>query len=384
VATFISVAALIIVLSVMNGFNRNIENKLLAVEPHVAIDNLTAEQVTYVRDRFGSRAEGVLQVFEQDLLIRTVDGLFSGGVARGFSAGDLQAFLSRVLRLKHEVNELPFDLELGPNEILMGAELARSLNIYQGDQVTLIPPESLLLPSGEIPFLERARVRALLQTDVPGFDTKMIVYNRDISLLRLAKTETLKNVTELRLADPGSHHWIAGEIRQEMKLEPHRISTWASRNSSLFFALKLERLAMMSLLGLSVIVTSFSIIMVLLIFIAEKQKDIGLFMALGMSGQRTRLLFGQIGLFLALTGSLAGFVFGTIASLLIEKYPLHFMPEVYVDTTLPSQVIWSDLLVALVGILVLSLIACSWPVVRAMRLTPTEALKGFTAFRRLR
>lgn len=388
VATFISVAALFIVLSIMNGFNKNIQRKLLAIEPHVSVDlsGLPSGQILPVdlNDLLKGSVEELVYYDEQDLIIRTVDGLFSGAIARGLDKESLQALITRMMKVKGEGTNPEFETSLEKDEVFIGADLARSLNLYQGDDFTLVPPETLLLPSGEIPKLQRARVKGLLQTDVAGFDTKVILYRKDHSFLTLKSSETRRPIVEIRLLQPENYKSVQEMIINKFSLNKNKVETWASRNSSLLFALRLEKIAMSALLILSILVTSFSINMVLLIFISEKQKDIGLFMALGLSKLKTRSLFFRVGFYLAILGSLAGLIFGLIFALYVENNPIRFMPDVYVDSSLPAEVQWMQLFLCFVGIVLLSLFASWWPIQKALEISPSDALRGLKSFRRIR
>jgi lipoprotein-releasing system permease protein len=360
-ATFVSVFALIVVSSVMNGFNRNIHQRLLSVEPHLSIEDPESQDLERVRAWPEGAVETVSEFVESDVVLRTVDGLFSGAVARGYPATE----------------DILASYDLAPNEVLMGQDLAQSLNLFQGDQITVIPPESLLLPSGEIPNLERVRIKALLRTNVASFDGKMMVFNRETSLLKITKGRQARRSANITLKNPEGASSLAQEFGQ-------RAQTWSSRNSSLFFALKLEKMAMNSLLALSVLVTSFSVIMVLLIFISEKQKDVGLLMSLGLSKKRTQRLFGAVGFFLAALGTVGGVLMGLLVSLYLQRFPLRLLPEVYQDTSIPAQVRTGEVLVILTGVVILCALAAFIPVLRVLRTEPSDALRGSNAYRKIR
>jgi len=382
-ATFVSVFSLVVVLSVMNGFAGNIQGKLLAVEPHIAVEGAESQRVEEVFADQPDQLDEVLTYQEQDLILRTIDGYFSGAVARGLSQDHLEKFLVRALKVQPEALMVD-QLELGKNEIFMGFDLAKSLNVFQGDQVILIPPESLLLPSGEIPNLERGKVKGLLQTNVSSFDSKMVIYRNDVGLSRLSKTETIRSISEVRLKDPSQYLYWQNQLIERLQIPRQKVQSWASKNSTLLFALKLERWAMSTLLGLSVLVTSFSIIMVLLILISEKQKDIGLLMALGLSRARTRNLFGRVGLYLGLAGCILGLILGVFVSLFLQKNPLQFMPTVYVDSTLPSKVDFKEIFWISICLLSLTFIASFGPATQAIRRLPAEGLRGLNALRKIR
>src|SRR5665213_1386480 len=172
------VAALIIVLSVMNGFNLTIRNRMLSVEPHIVV---TSDTLPTVRDEesFTKALKKITPVDEvdrfesQDMIIRSMEGMFNGAIAKGYEPETLQNLLKRVW---HGTGESPI---LKPNEIMLGLDLARSLGIFEVDEVVLVPPEALLLPKGEVPHFRKFKVRSLVSTQMPEVDSKLMFYNLD-------------------------------------------------------------------------------------------------------------------------------------------------------------------------------------------------------------
>ena len=385
VGVAIGVFALVVVISVMSGFDDQIRSRLLSVEPHL-VATIPSKASPYFGDRIGGhpelsrlQADKSLQVdlFDnQDVIIRTVDGNFGGAVARGVEPSTLKFILSESRKsVGSAVLAAPLAQEtihLGRGEVMIGIDLARSLGIFEGDTLTLIAPEALLLPEGESPPFERVTVKSLVTTNLADIDEKVLFYGRGQSLLTFAGSPSRVSGFEVRLENPDGFQ----PLKSSLEAKGFSVESWIDRNSSLFYALKMEKFAMGVFLGLAGLVASFSIVTVLVLLLTQKRKDIGLLMGLGLSPQRTMSTFIKVGLILSSIGIGAGLILGTAVSLLLNKFPIPLLPEVYYDSTIPATV--SPLFLA--GILVIAAVVAFMsayiPARQATRESPAEALKG--------
>ncbi|RYZ64948.1 MAG: ABC transporter permease, partial [Proteobacteria bacterium] len=322
----IGVMSLVIVISVMNGFNDQIRKRLLAVEPHLVASFPSRQSADEVKGSklyqdLKSRPGVQTDLFEnQDVIIRTVDGNFGGAIARGVEAETL----AYILRETHSVvsagrpqtsidtppiSEETADLDQG--QVLIGIDLARALGIFEGDTITLIAPEALLLPPGEAPPFERATVKSLLTTNLADIDEKVIFYGRGKSLVAFRNSPSRSSGFEIRLPQPENFQ----PLKNEIQAKGWNVESWVDRNSSLFFALKMEKFAMGGFLALAGLIASFSIVTVLVLLMTQKRKDIGLLMGLGLSPAKTQALFIRVGLILSAIGIGTGLVLGVVISL---------------------------------------------------------------------
>jgi lipoprotein-releasing system permease protein len=369
------VCALIIVLSVMKGFNQSIRTKMLGLEPHLVFSGPTAaNRDKLIKDLQAALPGGIEQVsryHSQDLIIRSVDGVFNGVAAKGYEGKALNGLLQRVWRNGRQYTAPPMSETpvLEGNELILGVDLGRSLEIFEGDEVVLVPPETLLLPKGEIPKLQKFKVKMLLSTQIPEVDARLLLYN--LETVRGLQSRSLETGIEVRLHDP-SH---AEKIKAILAPRGYKVQTWADRDVSLFFALKLESMAMTLFLLLAVLITSFSIVIVMILLMSQKRQDIGMLMALGLSRARIRSLFLQVGLFLSFSGILSGFLLGTGITLFLEKYPLAILPDIYTDSTLPAKVTAGNLLFVLGCSAAIAILGAVLPVWRYVRGMPAENLR---------
>lgn len=373
------VAALIIVLSVMNGFNLTIRSRMLSVEPHLVVSQ---EKPPTTADFGKMRAtleeilpkgiEGVERFETQDLILRSVDGVFGSAIAKGYDRQSMHQMMTRVWASMKKETPPPVaqTSDLGETEVILGIDLARGLGIFEGDEVILVPPETLLLPKGEIPRFQKFRVKSLLNTQMPEFDSKLMFYNID-TLSKRMRGLSRETGFEIRLVDA----YQADYVKKKLKAKGISSQTWGERDTSLFFALKMESYAMALFLSLAVLITSFSIVTVMVLLMSQKRQDIGMMMALGLSVKRTRMVFLRVGLLLSYMGILGGVLFGGSICLLLDWYPMELLPDIYTDSTLPAK-LTPRIMMFVLGCSTLIAVLGSWlPIWRYVIDNPSAALR---------
>ncbi len=390
----IGVFSLIIVASIMNGFNRSIRTRLLAVQPHIVVtdekahaDPASLNKIAIAIKKLGFTSTPFIQ---QDVIVRSLDGRFSGGVIKGTTDQGVRDFMMRLIQARDHHTPSLDDLDLknlGPNEIILGSDLAANLDVFEGDEVMVIPPETLLMPPGTPPRFERMRVRDIVNTDVENIDSELVLYSLGDPATGLREDLRFRSPSqedsgfEIRLANPDNAENVANRIRASLNKigVTARVETWGDRNRALFFALRLEKAAMMTFLGLSVLITSFSLITVLVMLLSQKRKEIGLLMALGLSQKATRSLFMKMGLILSGVGMFFGLLLGLGLSFILSEYPLQILPDVYYDSSLPSEVHYGFVAAVGLGCMILAFISAYWPVRHYLGRSPAENLRQFVA-----
>lgn len=392
VSVSIGVFALVVVVSVMNGFHESIRKRLLAAEPHLVIHLLAPPSANSSNGMGISDSAlnhivsfgGELDLIDrQDVVIRTSDGVFSGAEARGLEP----TAIARLVRAVDEANqsEKPssYDipktdsdfLQMAPGEIMMGAELARGLGIFEGDRITVIAPEALLLPPGEAPRFERLIVKRLLTTNVADLDGKLFLYSRGKTLKGLGATASRRTDVEVWLKQAERASRVKNEIlERDSSLNSQTVETWEERNSALFHALRLEIFSIGLFLSLSTMIAGFSIVTVLLILITQKRKEIGLLMSMGLSRSKTRTLFTRLGMLLSSVGILSGATLGVIVCLLIDSLDTSILPEFYYDTTIPAKLNLWFVFGVVAFAMSLAFLASYIPARRITELEPADAL----------
>lgn len=373
------VAALIIILSVMNGFNRTIRSRMLNVEPHLVImqkgvpsNSELSNMEKIVASVSKSGIENIERFENQTMILRSTEGVFGGAVAKGIDTDSMYAMQKRIWQSLKKDTAPPVreSSELADNELILGVDLARGLGIFEGDEVVVVPPENLLLPKGEVPRLSKFKVKSLLNTQMPDFDSKFMFYNID----RVnEKTKSIGRETgyEIRLNDP----YEADRVKGKLKEKGIDAQTWGERDTSLFFALKIESYAMSLFLTLAVLITSFSIVTVMVLLMSQKRQDIGMFMALGLSVRKTRMVFLKVGLLLSYLGIAAGVVIGAGVCIFMELHPMELLPDIYTDSTLPAKLTPGILGFVLGMSTLIAVLGSTLPVWRYVLGSPAEALR---------
>ncbi|MEC9283732.1 MAG: FtsX-like permease family protein [Bdellovibrionota bacterium] len=333
----ISVAAMIIVLSVMNGLNESIHKRLLSIDPHLSVDLNSVEDAGVLKEKLikidpvFAQSE-MFEITEEDVIFRTIDALFSGAIARGISPENFENVKKKIFV---SGDDSYADIQLEKNEIAIGEDLARSLAIFEGDELTIIQPESLLLPADEIPQYLRLKVKFIFRSNVGDLDAKYMLYIRGRSFREFQESYSRKFALQIYLQDKDQMP-LAEDLLKKEKLS---YRTWKDKNSSYLYALKLEKIAMGSFLGLTILIASFTIMMVMSLLISQKKQDIALLKTLGMTNKETKDLFTKFGFQLGAFGVIGGLVIGLVLCFLIGTFELIQLPsEVYYDHFLPVKI----------------------------------------------
>lgn len=378
IAITLSVAIFFLVLFVMNGMNHNIKNRILALDPHL---NIVKKEKALTE--ISSTADMSVIAYESyDLMLRTVDGQFRGTSAIGYDQAGISFWFKQLKDLKVNNQDprfvfydpsLDIDLELQANEIAVGIDLARSLGLLEGDVVTLIPAESLLLSSMEVPVFEKATIRRIVTTDLYDLDSKLLFFNKDLSIKSLRQSPSKTS---------GYHVWLKDINQMEplrKKLEAQgfeHVESWQQKNSDLFFALFMEKTMIGVFLGLAGLIASSSILTVLALVMSQKKLDIAIIKTLGYSSKNTLLLFLTMGLWISLSGLFLGTFIGVAAGYYLQYYPLNILPAVYYDSSIPALVNPIFTFYVVLGVTALAVVGCYIPARASLKIEPAILLKS--------
>lgn len=390
VSITVSVTAFLIVIFVMGGMNESIQKRILALEPHLTLTQkkpdkaLLTQLAPVLSDLKKDDPQMRSSVFEsQDVIIRTLDGKFRGAVARGMSKESFEEFIQQLnaLQIENEFQRVEkwnsTDVPRS-GEIVMGVDLARSLELLEGEYITIIPPEGLILAPGEAPPFEKVRIKKIISTNLADVDAQFIFYQRSMALNNFTKSASRQSGIEFWLTDGYKADRLKKKIESSLGEEQKKnssLETWQERNSALFYALKLEKLMIGIFLGLAGLVSGTSILTVLALLMSQKKRDIALLMTLGMSKIKTAQLFTKMGLCLSGTGLGLGLLLGTATGYYIQENPINALPQIYYDSHIPARVdLWILFGVIVVGGAVAFLGA--WiPARTALQVEPSQALR---------
>jgi lipoprotein-releasing system permease protein len=377
----LGVAALIIVLSVMNGFRTELFDKILGLNGHVIIRPFARPF-----DDYAATAERLKEVPGVQLAMPVVEGQVmastqsaaTGVIVRGLRAQDLDGLkaISGNVRYGSLAN---FD---NSNGIVIGTRLANSLNVFVGGEVTLLAPRGTVTPFGTAPRMKRFPVIGI-------FEMGMSEYDGTIAFMPLKEAQSFFNVPdavhvlELVVDNPDRVEQFK-PLLQEAAGPDMLLNDWRQRNATFYNTLKVERNVMFIIVSLIVLVATFNIISGLTMLVKNKGRDIAVLRTMGATRGSIMRVFFISGTSIGVIGTLAGLLLGVLVSTHLEDIrqfvslvteTIIFDPRVYFLSRLPSQMDPTEVGVIVGVSLFLSMAATIYPALQAARLDPVEALR---------
>ena len=377
-AMCLGVAALIIVLSVMNGFDREIKERILDVVPHVTVIPEGPGAVSLDSRRLAS-LPGVQTVspYVDGQGMLSAGGYLEGVSVQGIDPEGKSAFSP--LAEKMIAGNLE-RLRPGDYGVVLGSLLARSLGVMTGDQVLLTLPQLTITPVGAFPRVKHLRVVGIFQVGAQVDSGIALVHVDDAA--RLYRTGGHEGI-RLTVANPFDLSGIIGATRGEAG-EEVRVATWQEEMSALFAAIRMEKTVVGLLLAVIIAVAGFNIVASLVLMVAAKRRDIAVLKAMGAeSGTVTgifRVQGGAAGFSGVALGTAAGCLIawqlGDIVAALESLFGVSvFDPQVYFISRLPTDIRLTDVLVVAGLGLAVSLVATLYPAYRAGQISPAEILR---------
>ena len=378
----LGVAALIVVLSVMNGFQTELRSRILAVVSHVQISGANGEMAGW--ERVAAQAGKQPHVTGAAPFVQAQGMLAYGQSVRGaLVRGVLPDLEDKVADFRPHMKSGSLDA-LTPDSfnIVLGAELARALGVFVGDKVTLIAPQGVVTPAGVVPRLKTFNVVGL-------FEVGMFEYDSGLALIRMEDAQRLYRMEDrvsgvrLKLDDLFAAPRVARELVTRIDADAF-ISDWTRSHANFFRAVQIEKNMMFIILSLIVAVAAFNIVSTLVMAVTDKQADIAILRTLGASPGSVMAIFmvqgaliGCIGLGLGVAGGVAVALNVDVLVPLIERLlgTQFLAKEVYYISELPSELQWSDVTTITLVAFVLALAATVYPSWRASRTNPAEALR---------
>lgn len=361
----LSLAALILISSVMNGFNNSMLNNIVAAEPDLVIThNNNSDKIAELLSDL--EVKSIQKVSMHDVIIKTIDGNFGGAIAKGMTPEAIDDFFSGLKgSYKKEFN-------LQPGQVILGEDLARSLGVLNGDEIIVLPPDALIESSGENFVYDKIIVADKFTTQVENLDKNIMIYAKKHTLLAAENSRSFSSQTEVQLFDP----FLAKDYKKKLVAQGLQLETWGDRNSALILALKLEKIAMNTFLTLGALITSFSIATVLVLLINQKKREWGVLMTMGLSRVRTRDLFTRIGMYLSSIGVVAGFILGLGLALFLKLYKPCVLPDYYYDCTIPVEIRPSHLAIIFGLSILITFLASFIPAQIYSKLKPYESIRS--------
>jgi len=378
----LGVAALIVVLSVMNGFQQELRTRILGVASHVQISGLNGELADW--EKVAQQARNNAHVMAAAPYISAQGMLAFDQTVRGaLVRGIVPELEEKVADFnQHMKSGNLADLKPGEFGIVLGAELAHALQVFTGDKVTLIAPQGLVTPAAILPRLKQFKVVGI-------FEVGMFEYDSGLALIDLQDAQVLYRMEDrvsgvrLKLDDLFRAPLVGRELMRDLDADV-LVSDWTRNHANFFRAVAIEKNMMFIILSLIVAVAAFNIVSTLIMAVTDKESDIAILRTLGASPRSIMTIFivhgsiiGVIGLVLGVAGGLAlAFNLDVVIPAIERVLGVQlWTKEVYYISELPSQVQWPDVTVIAAVSFVLTLIATLYPSWRASRINPAEALR---------
>ena len=345
----VSVAALVLVLSIMDGFGRSIKSRLLGRQPHLIVHPKGNTKASFGKnnpihgilpDHLKKQVESS-ELFEtQDVLLKTDRGFF-GVMAKGYSNEFIEEMLSLAGSKEFEnfnrVKDLSSDtvasdsLSHGPANgsspseakdteialqkggdgsaitslpLIISESVSTTFHLYEGDRVFLTPLAALLLPPTELPPLKKAHIEAVLRGSQGSGGEEAFSVFYSIGRMDFKGFSSVRSAWRIKLFEPENYKAYLPYFKD------YRVEHWAERNASLLFALKMEKFIMVLFIALAILISCLGIAVALFLLIVQKRRDIGILQAMGLSSKEVTETFVKVGFGLSFIGILAGLLLG--------------------------------------------------------------------------
>ena len=378
----LGIVALIVVLSVMNGFHKEIQERILGMASHATLADpqgaLSGWPALLERVRTHPQVVGAAPFVElQGMLVNGAE--VSGALLRGIEPVEED----QVAELRRDMFRGDLDsLAAGRFNLILGRELAAVLGVGIGDKVTVVTPQISATPIGIMPRLKAFTVSGL-------FAAGMSDYDRNAGFLHLSDAAKLMRLGDgvtglrLKLRDLFQAPRLAREIALDLG-GAYRVVDWTQYHKNFFAALSTEKRMMSIILFLIVAVAAFNIVSTLVMVVTDKRSDIAILRTLGASPSRILGIFMVQGIAIGLAGTLLGVVCGLLLATHVEAmvagiehlFGIHFLdPNIYYISRMPSDVRLPDVLAVSLGAFLMSVLATLYPAWRAARTEPAAALR---------
>jgi lipoprotein-releasing system permease protein len=380
----LGVATLIVVASVMSGFQAELVSRVLGVNGHVTIEAFAGKQIEGYQDlanriRALPNVASVTPILDGQAMLSTESGGARGGLVRGIGRTDLD----QLRPIASHIVAGSLDGFTGDDAILVGAALARSYRLRVGDALTVLSPDGAPTAFGTIPRVRAYRIAAI-------FDAGLHDYNASVVFLPLAAAQTFfqkpNGVTaiEIRMTDPQLVGTIGPPLTEALRGLPVIARDWRHANDTIIGVLQIQKNTMFIVLGMIILVAAFNVISSLIMLVKDKRADIAILRTIGASSGAILRIFLMCGVFVGVAGTFVGAVLGVIVCrniVAIQRFIEDvtggrvFDSSAFLLTTLPDKVDWVDVSRVVALGLVLSLLATLYPSWRAARTDPVEALR---------
>jgi len=378
----LGVAALIVVLSVMNGFGKELRERTLGMTAHATVTGQDGKLTDWqsIQIKVAKHPNVIDSApFTQNEAMLSNRNRVSGAIIRGV-VPELEKGVSEIG--DKIVSGRLTDLKPGRFGIILGRELANAMGVFEGEKITVITPQANVTPVGVMPRLRRFTVVGVFEAGMHQFDRSMAIIHMQDAQKLFSIGDRVEGV-RLKLDDMFSAYEVTHELEKNLG-EDYWVRDWTKMHSNLFKALKTEKVVMFIILLLIVAVAAFNIISTLVMTVNDKQADIAILRTIGMTPTSLMWVFIVQGVVIGLVGTMLGVALGVPVALNVNEIVgfveglmnTKFLPaDVYYITELKSDLHLSDVLTYTGSAFGLSVLATIYPAYRAAKIQPADALR---------
>jgi len=368
----IGVAALIIALALINGFQNDIRDRILSSSAHIMVTDRLGEgfadfrSVNQELEREFPEVKSIMPVVYGTVLVKGEGREVSGAVFRGLDLGrKKEPWLAKL-----DFGSLP----ASDRELLLGREMALKLNLFPGDSCLVITPQAALSPLGIMPRFKKFRVSGIFRSGLYEFDNGTVISGLGAAQ-QLFSLKGRVSYLQVNLIDIFSAERVADDMRRHLGAR-YSVITWRELNQSLYSALHLEKTVLFFTLTLIIVVASLNIVAGLILLVIQKMKDIGILLSYGTSPGQVRRIFFLQGAVIGILGTALGAILGLGFCWLANRYELIKVPaEIYQVSFVPFRIGFFDL-AAVIGVsLLISFCATLIPSRKAASISVVDAVK---------
>jgi lipoprotein-releasing system permease protein len=381
----LGVATLIVVSSVMSGFQSELVNRFLGANGHITIEAYAGQKI----DNFPPLVAGLkalpgvvsaTPVLDGQVLLSTEGGAAVGGLMRGISAQDLTALKQVSANIQAGTLE---DFK-GDDAVVIGIGLARSQRLRLGARLTLLSPQGAATAFGTIPRVRAYTVVAIFDAGLAQYNNSVVFLPLQAAQIFLQKPDSVSGI-EMRLADPERVEAVAAGLPALLSGRQVYARDWRKANDQLIAVLQIQKNTMFIVLGMIILVAAFNVISSLIMLVKDKRRDIAVLRTMGASSGAILRIFIMCGAFVGIAGTALGTALGVTVCTNIVAIQ-HFIEDmtggqvfdssVFLLSALPDKVDWPDVIRTVALSLILSLLATIYPSWRAARTDPVEVLRN--------